>query len=130
MKYHHLSLLRELRVEKLITPKSVVLITSAGTESINLQRANNMIFYEIPFSIKEFIQACGRITRINSEYDKFKVYILEAVGTIDTYKKNRLVANMPAIQRVLGSKNTLSLELAEISLQDIQDMKNEYLWWK
>ena len=118
------------RVEKLITPKSVVLITSAGTESINLQRANNMIFYEIPFSIKEFIQACGRITRINSEYDKFKVYILEAVGTIDTYKKNRLVANMPAIQRVLGSKNTLNLELAEISLQDIQDMKNEYLWWK
>lgn len=118
------------KVEKLISPKSVTLITSAGTESVNLQKANNIIFYEIPFSIREFIQASGRIARQNSTYDEFNVYILEAEGTIDTYKKNRLIANMPAIKSLLGKKNSLPIELAEISLRDIEDMKNEFLWWK
>lgn len=121
---------QRMRVENLITPKSVTLITSAGTESVNLQKANNIIFYEIPFSIREFIQACGRIARVNSEYNTFDVYILEAGGTIDSYKKNRLIANMPAIKNVLGTRNSLPIELANITLKDVQDMKNEYLWWK
>lgn len=45
------------KVEDLINNKTVVLITSAGTESINLQRADSLIFYDIPFSILTFMQA-------------------------------------------------------------------------
>ena len=85
-------------VEETIGPRDIVLITSAGTESINLQRANNLIFYEIPFPLREFIQACGRIARTNTKFDSLRIYILEAVGTIDTYKKMRIVANS-AIKR-------------------------------
>ena len=78
---------KEKQLKQKLGPRSVTLITSAGTESVNLQRANNLIFYEIPFPLRQFIQACGRITRMDSNYDKFQVYILEAEGTIDTYKK-------------------------------------------
>lgn len=45
------------KVEELIGPGSVILITSAGTESINLQKADSLVFYDIPFSILTFIQA-------------------------------------------------------------------------
>lgn len=116
-------------VEANIKPRDVVLITSAGTESINLQKANNLIFYEIPFPLREFIQACGRIARTNSEFDKFNIYILEAEGTIDTYKKQRIIANSTAIKAVLSNSNTLPTEMLDIILLDKEDMKKEYLWW-
>jgi len=118
------------KVEKAITPKSVVLITSAGTESVNLQKANNLIFYEIPFALRQFIQACGRITRMDSLYDKFYVYTLEAEGTIDTYKKNRIVANSVPIKNIVGGSNLLPTELLPVSLEDIELMKDELLWMK
>lgn len=117
-------------VESAINKRSVVLITSAGTESINLQRSNNLIFYEIPFALREFIQASGRITRMGSEYTKFNIYILEAEGTIDTYKKNRIMANSSAIKAVLGGSNVLPTEVLILSSEDRKAMKEEYLWWK
>lgn len=118
------------KVEATIKPRDVVLITSAGTESVNLQKASNLIFYEIPFAIRQFIQACGRITRTNSLFESFKVYILEAEKTIDTYKKNRVVANSEVIRAVLGGSSTLPTELLEITLEDVQFMKDELLWRK
>lgn len=118
------------RVESAISPRSVVLITSAGTESVNLQKANNLIFYEIPFPLREFIQAGGRITRTDSNFSKFNIYILEAEGTIDTYKKSRILANSGAIKAVLGGSNILPTELLILTSEDKKAMKEEYLWWR
>lgn len=118
------------KVESAIGPRDIVLITSAGTESINLQRANNLIFYETPFPIREFTQACGRITRMNTTFDAFNVYILEAVGTIDTYKKERIKANSAPIKSVLGGSNILPTEVLILTAEDKKVMKDEYLWWK
>jgi ERCC4-related helicase len=117
-------------VEALIKPRDIVLITSAGTESINLQKANNLIFYEVPFPLREFIQAAGRITRTNSKYTEFSIYVLEAEGTIDTYKKNRILANSVAIKSVLGGSNILPTEVLLLSAEDKKAMKEELLWWK
>lgn len=116
-------------IEDSIKPRDVVLITSAGTESVNLQRANNLIFYEIPFPLREFIQACGRIARTNSKFNIFNVYILEAAGTIDTYKKNRILSYMNVIKTILGNKNSLPVETLILSEADKAAMKDELLWW-
>lgn len=118
------------KVADILTNRDVVLMTSAGTESIDLQQANNLIFYEVPFPIREFIQACGRIARFNTKYSEFNVYVLEMSGTIDEYKKNRIIANTPLIKSVLGSSSTLPTELLDIGLDDIKEMRNELLWWK
>lgn len=117
-------------VEDGIGPRNVVLITSAGTESINLQKANNLIFYEIPFPIREFVQGCGRITRTNSTFTKFRVYILESEGTIDTYKKNRIVANSVPIKAVVGGSDVLPTEVLILNEEDRKAEKDKYLWWK
>lgn len=116
------------RVEEIISPRSIVLITSAGTESINLQKANNLVFYEIPFPLREFIQAGGRISRMDSTYNKFNIYILEAVGTIDTYKKSRILSNSIAIKTILSGSNVLPTEMLIITAEDKKAMKNELLW--
>jgi len=117
-------------VEDNIMPNDVVLITSAGTESVNLQKANNLIFYETPFPIREFIQGCGRITRTDSLFEKFRIYVLEAAGTIDTYKKNRIIANSGLIRAVVGGSNILPTEILELSAADKQAMKDKLLWGK
>lgn len=118
------------KVEDAILPRDLVLLTSAGTESVNLQKSNNIIFYEIPFSLREFIQACGRITRTNSKFNKFYVYILEAEGTIDTYKKIKLQSNMTPIKVIIGGKNTLPIEVLQLNAEDKQYLKEALLWAK
>jgi len=117
-------------VEDNIGPRDLVLITSAGTESVNLQRANNLIFYEIPFPLREFIQACGRIARTDTKFDLLNIYILETAGTIDTYKKMRIQSNMEPIRAVVGGGSTIPTELLTLSALDKQAMKDELLWWK
>jgi hypothetical protein len=85
------------------------------------------------FPIKrEFIQLklCGRIMRMNSEFDEFDIYILEAEGTIDTYKKNRIMANSTPIKVVLGGSNILPTEVLILTEEDKKAMKEELLWWK
>lgn len=119
---------RRKQIEKILGPRDIVLITSAGTESINLQRANNLIFYEIPFALRQFIQACGRITRADSQFERFRVYVLEVENTIDTYKKQRIVANSELIQVTMKGSNLLMTGLLQVSLDDVKAMKDELLW--
>ena len=73
-------------VEDKITKNTVTIINRAGTESINLQKADTMIFYNISWSVDEYLQCIGRITRNDTEFDKQLVYFLEYEGTLDNYK--------------------------------------------
>lgn len=55
--------------EKFQDPKSdttVIFITAAGSEAINLQVAKAMIFFDMPWSWGEYLQAIGRMIRIGS----------------------------------------------------------------
>jgi len=116
------------QISKTLDRREVVLITSAGTESIDLQMANNIIFHEIPFPVKEFIQAIGRITRVNTIHDIQRVYLPEAVGTIDTYKRKRIEKNINIIKSVVGGGNTLPIETIDLYIEDRDTMKDKYLW--
>lgn len=116
------------KVEDLLGPGKVVLITSAGTESINLQKANTLIFYDSPFSIATFIQAVGRVTRVDSKFDHQNVHIIEAFGTIDTYKRCLIELNGAMIESLFGKIATLPLDIA-IRDRDIQQELRDGLLW-
>jgi superfamily II DNA or RNA helicase len=118
------------KISKELDRKHVVFITSAGTESIDLEKVNNIIFYEIPFPIREFIQAAGRITRTNTKYGKQTIYILEVKNTIDTYKKLRIQSHIGIISGILGGTNTLPIEMINLDYDDRESMKKDLLWWK
>ena len=116
------------QVEDLLGPGKVVLLTSAGTESINLQKANTLIFYDSPFSIATFIQAVGRVTRVDSKFDCQNVHIIEAFGTIDTYKRCLIELNGAMIESLFGKIATLPLDIAFRDRNIQQELRDGLLW--
>jgi hypothetical protein len=87
-----------------------------------------MIFYDIPFSVLTFIQAVGRITRMDSKYSEQHIHIIEATGTIDSYKRLLINMNANLIETIFGGVETLPVEMLRIdkSLQGV--LKKKLLW--
>ena len=75
--------------------------------SINLQAVNNIIVYDIPFSIGDLVQLIGRVTRVDTKYPKQFVYFLEANETIDTYKRLLIQSHSTIIQAIFGEDKNL-----------------------
>ena len=123
-----ISLKEREKVEELIDIGTVVLITSAGTESINLQKADSLVFYDIPFSILTFMQAVGRVTRIDSKYNEQYIHLLETVGTIDSYKRCLIQINGGLIMKMFGKMETLPLEAGQIDRNITRQLKQGLLW--
>lgn len=117
-------------VEEKIGQRDVVLITSAGTESINLQRCNCLIMYDTPFSVKQTIQAVGRICRRDSQYPYQYVILITMMKTIDEYKYRLFQTNLSLVQGAVGAGNDIPL-CEEYLVQDsreVQKLKDELLW--
>ena len=123
-----ISLKEREKVEDLIDIGTVVLITSAGTESINLQKADSLVFYDIPFSILTFMQAVGRVTRIDSKYNEQYIHLLETAGTIDSYKRYLVQINGGLIMKMFGKMETLPLEAGQIDRNVTRQLKQGLLW--
>jgi SNF2 family DNA or RNA helicase len=63
--------LRQKNRERFQDPKSginVILITTAGSESLNLQAAEHFVFLDLPWSWGDYVQLIGRMIRIGSVY--------------------------------------------------------------
>lgn len=116
------------KVEELISSNTVVLVTQAGTESINLQKANTVVFYDIPFAVQTFIQMVGRVTRMDSKFDHQDIYFIEAEGTSDTYRRILLQMNGQLISQIFGKVNTLPLELTTVDKKISKQLRNALLW--
>lgn len=116
------------KVEEQIDNNTVVLITSAGSESVNLQKANSVIFYDIPFSIKTYIQTIGRVTRIDSKYNEQYIHHIEVSGTIDSYKRCLIQINGGLIESMFGRMETLPLEVGQVDRNVTYWLKQGLLW--
>jgi superfamily II DNA or RNA helicase len=116
------------RVEDEIEERDIILVTRAGTESINLQKANCVVMYDIPYSIKDCIQLIGRVTRMDTEHDTQYIIILWTKGTIDEYKYLLFQDYASLIKQVLGSDANLPESLGEIDRKNLQNLKDKLLW--
>ena len=114
-------------VEDKVRQKTVTIINRAGTESINLQKANTMIYYDIPWSIDEYLQSVGRITRNDTKFDKQFVYCLEYEGTVDNYKVLRIKNHLSLVEQVQGKQIASSNDIA-LSQNDMKELKKLLLW--
>lgn len=114
-------------IENAILPKDLILITSAGTQSLNLQKANCVLFYDIPFSVGTIIQVIGRVTRINSKYDVHYVFVLYMKNTIDEYKYILFLDNASLIYQTVGGEN-MPGNIQETDKKNLQLLKDKYLW--
>lgn len=85
----------------------IIFITAAGGTALNLQSAEAMIFYDMPWSYGAFLQALGRMVRIGSAYISVMVYhilALRADGrkTIDHYTLELVQKKKKLIDQILG----------------------------
>lgn len=117
-----------------IIPKSIIIITKAGSESINLQKANNIIFYDTPFSLYTIIQSIGRICRIDSKFATQNIYTLVAKGTIDEYKTLLIEQHKELINKIFGQEGLKNIPKFSQSLKGEEVikykkfLKNSMLW--
>ena len=115
------------RIEREMQPRSIVILTKAGTASINLQKANNIICYDLPWSTGTFIQLVGRVCRTDTKYDKQRVYMLEMLDTIDTYRRKCVEGKIDLIESVFGTVPTLPFKQDDYQL-DKKKLKRYLLW--
>jgi superfamily II DNA/RNA helicase len=115
-------------IEDEIREKDIIIVTKAGTESINLQRANCVIMYDIPYSIKDCIQLIGRITRMDTNFAAQYIILIWTKGTIDEYKYLLFQDNANLIKQVLGSDANLPSTLTEIDRKNLDKLKDKLLW--
>lgn len=115
-------------IESKIKEHDIIIITQAGTESINLQKADSILFYDTPYSIIQTIQSIGRVTRTDTKFNKQYLHFIEAVGTIDTYRRLNVVKNAGLITQLFGPISTLPLELTLIDSAMQRKLRNKLLW--
>jgi intein/homing endonuclease len=92
------------------TPNTnIIFITSAGIEAINLQEAQVMVFYDLPWSAGDYIQAVGRMIRIGSPHaNVYAIHLLaetpDGEPGIDHHVVKTLEKKMGYIEQTLGER--------------------------
>lgn len=115
-------------IEDNLSSKDILIITSAGSESLNLQGVNCILFYDIPFSVGKILQVIGRVTRMDTAYSKLYVYVTYMKNTIDEYKYLLFLDNANLIKQLIGSDANMPIDLKELDRSNLEILKNKYLW--
>lgn len=116
--------------------KKVLLISSAGSQSLNLQSVNNMFFYNIPFGFGAFSQAKGRIERLFSTHTNFKIHFIltdveiegKITGTVDRYKHELISSYGEITEKVFNAKEVPKAELTSFNKKLIEKFREQMLW--
>jgi SNF2 family DNA or RNA helicase len=101
---------------------NVILITTAGSESLNLQSAKHFVFLDLPWSWGDYVQLIGRMIRIGSTHDVVIAHHYlarrgDGKKTIDHH-----------VLKALRSKKNLADKVAGANLQGgLQFAKDEIL---
>lgn len=87
---------------------NVILLTNAGSESINLQAAEHFVFFDLPWSAGDYFQLIGRMIRIGSLHKTVVAHHMlskrqSGEKTIDHHVLQALREKKKLIDRVAGN---------------------------
>ncbi len=109
----------------------IILATDVASEGLNLQRANVLINYDVPWSPVKLEQRIGRVWRIGQDKEVF-VYNFFKDSRIDLNIVDKLYLKILNIERATGSSATtaksplgerlMQFVYAEGTIQDISEM--------
>lgn len=121
------------KIESSLGLKEIILCSQAASQSRNLQRANNIIIMNCPFSCGRVVQVLGRICRMDSTYDAQNIYFISVKDTIDTYRTTLLKKRIGLIKILLGDESMGALDSCEcnyidIDYSDTKELKKNFLW--
>ncbi len=95
----------------------VIVSTEAGSEGLNLQVANVLVNYDLPWNPMIVEQRIGRVQRLASEHAKVGVFNIMLRGTFEEYIVGRLMEKLQMASHAIGDIESL-LEASGISGED------------
>jgi superfamily II DNA or RNA helicase len=81
---------------------NVLISTDAGAEGLNLQSANVLVNYDLPWNPMVLEQRIGRIQRLGSQHASIQVINLVLAGSVEERVVARLLAKLQAISESIG----------------------------
>jgi superfamily II DNA or RNA helicase len=85
----------------------VIVSTEAGAEGVNLQAANILVNFDLPWNPMIVEQRIGRIQRLASEYKNVVIYNLTLRGTFEDYIVGRLIEKLQMASSAIGDIESL-----------------------
>lgn len=95
----------------------VIVSTEAGSEGVNLQVANVLVNYDLPWNPMIVEQRIGRIQRLASEHASVGIFNVVLRGTFEEYIVGRLMEKLQMASHAIGDIEAL-LEASGISGED------------
>lgn len=83
---------------------SVIIITDAGSASINLQAAGFLMFFDSPWTWGDLVQIVGRARRLNSAHKHVGVIHFTAKSTIDERVLTVLAGKKDLVTKAVGAQ--------------------------
>jgi SNF2 family DNA or RNA helicase len=106
----------------------VLIITSAGGASLNLQVTPHLIFYETPWGVGNVLQVLGRVCRMFSEFKKFFIHFICAMHTVDIYKTEMVSSYSSITQGLLNNNYIPKGALPDYNRHMIASMRKDLCW--
>ena len=85
----------------------IIVSTEAGAEGVNLQAANVLVNFDLPWNPMVVEQRIGRIQRLASEYANVVVYNITLRGTFEEYIVGRLIEKLQMASNAIGDIDSL-----------------------
>lgn len=95
----------------------VIVSTEAGSEGVNLQVANVLVNYDLPWNPMIVEQRIGRVQRLASEHASVGIFNITLRGTFEEYIVGRLMEKLQMSTSAIGDIEAL-LEGSGISADD------------
>jgi superfamily II DNA or RNA helicase len=85
----------------------VIVSTEAGSEGVNLQVANVLVNYDLPWNPMIVEQRIGRVQRLASEYKHVSVFNITLRGTFEDFIVGRLMEKLQMAANAIGDIDAL-----------------------
>lgn len=85
----------------------VIVSTEAGSEGINLQVANVLVNYDLPWNPMIVEQRIGRVQRLASEHKNVSIFNIMLKGTFEEYIVGRLMEKLQLASHAIGDIEAL-----------------------
>lgn len=85
----------------------VIVSTEAGSEGVNLQVANVLVNFDLPWNPMIVEQRIGRIQRLASEHAKVSIFNITLTGTFEEYIVGRLMEKLQMAAHAIGDIESL-----------------------
>jgi SNF2 family DNA or RNA helicase len=102
---------------------NIILITDAGGEALNLQRAGHVIFYSLPWTPGAYVQIIGRARRFGSTRKFLGVWHLTVKDSVDELVSASLNSKVSGFETILKTPDIIPVSQDSLPLEVARAMR-------